>query len=130
MTYACCTALTHHNDVLGACSPRALSSSPNDWRQLAPPALVIEILSPSTRNTDRHRKRPAYLAHGVCDVWLVDIDTHTVERWTAQSEFPQLHTTTIAWVPPDEESSLVVDLEVLFKNARPDEQPRNEEHIL
>ncbi len=57
------------------------------WRELHAPALVIEILSPSTRNTDRHRKRPAYIAHGVAQVWLVDIDAKSLERWTRNQSF-------------------------------------------
>ncbi len=84
------------------------------WRELQPPALVIEILSPSTRNTDRHRKRPAYLAHGVAEVWLVDIDAKSLERWTAQSEFPQLHNTRITLAPSDETSQLSIDIAALF----------------
>lgn len=85
-----------------------------DWRDMQPPALVIEILSPSTRNTDRHRKRPAYLAHGVDAVWLVDIDAKSVERWTAQSEFPELHSTTIAWAPAGGAPALTIELAELF----------------
>ncbi len=71
----------------------------DNWRQMAPPALVIEILSPSTTKRDRHRKRPAYLAHGVAEVWLVDMDAQTIERWTSQSEFPESHRTAITWAP-------------------------------
>ncbi len=86
----------------------------DDWRHMAPPALVIEILSPSTTKRDRHRKRPAYLAHGVAEVWLVDIDAQTVERWTAQSEFPQLHKNKIAWAPSDGAHELTIEFDRLF----------------
>ena len=86
----------------------------SDWRKLKPPALVVEILSPSTTTTDRHRKRPAYLTHGVAEVWLVDIDARTFERWTAQSEFPQLHKTMIAWTPSDETPELAIEFDTLF----------------
>ncbi len=86
----------------------------HDWRQMGPPVLVIEILSPSTAKTDRHRKRPAYLAHGVAEVWLIDIDAKSVERWTAQSEFPQLQSTTITWAPSRGAPALTIDLAELF----------------
>ncbi len=85
-----------------------------DWREMQPPVLVIEILSPSTTTRDRHRKRPAYLAHGVAEVWLFDIDAKTVEMWTAQSEFPQLHSTTIAWAPISDSPALTIELADLF----------------
>ncbi len=38
------------------------------WRELPAPILVVEVLSASTRKRDRHRKRPAYLSHGVAEV--------------------------------------------------------------
>lgn len=59
------------------------------WREMPPPLLVVEVLSPSTRRRDRHRKRPTYLSHGVGELWLVDPDTRTIERWTSASEFPE-----------------------------------------
>jgi Uma2 family endonuclease len=36
------------------------------------PALVIEVLSPSTRTFDLRDKRPAYRAAGVKEIWFVD----------------------------------------------------------
>jgi len=69
------------------------------WREMPPPLLVAEVLSPSTRKRDRHRKRPAYLAHGVGEVWIVDAAARTIERWTSASEFPEIHHNGIAWSP-------------------------------
>lgn len=86
----------------------------SDWRAAQPPLLVIEILSPSTAKRDRHRKRPAYLAHGVAEVWLVDIDARTFERWTARSEFPELHTNTKTWSPSTDLSPLTIEFDKLF----------------
>lgn len=45
-----------------------------------PPELVVEVSSPSTRAFDRGIKRAAYLAAGVAEVWLIDLDTDVVER--------------------------------------------------
>ena len=42
------------------------------------PDLVIEILSPSSVETDRRTKRDLYGAHGVAEYWLVDPIAETV----------------------------------------------------
>jgi Uma2 family endonuclease len=81
---------------------------------MQPPALIIEILSPSTTKRDRHRKRPAYLAHGVREVWLIDLDARPVEQWTAASEFPQRYTTNMTWSPIEQVPALTIDLALLF----------------
>ncbi len=44
------------------------------------PDLLIEILSPSTREFDRKLKRKRYQAAGVPEFWLVDPENHTVEQ--------------------------------------------------
>ena len=44
-------------------------------------------------------KRPAYLANGVAEVWLIDRDTRSIERWTAASEFPDTFQGSITWAP-------------------------------
>ena len=43
-----------------------------------PPDLVVEILSPSTRERDRETKREVYARFGVKEYWLVDMDARTV----------------------------------------------------
>jgi Uma2 family endonuclease len=46
-----------------------------------PPALVIEVLSPSTASTDRGPKQEIYARHGVPYYWIVDPDTRTIEAY-------------------------------------------------
>jgi Uma2 family endonuclease len=46
------------------------------------PHLALEILSPSTRERDREVKCHRLLAAGVREVWLVDAETRSVERWS------------------------------------------------
>jgi Uma2 family endonuclease len=70
------------------------------WEDLPMPALVVEIASPSTRGLDRHRKRPAYLAAGVQEVWTVLADEGTVERWVAASELPIAERDRLVWRAP------------------------------
>lgn len=45
------------------------------------PTWVCEILSPTTRDRDRNRKLPLYLARGVEVVWLVDPDARVIEAF-------------------------------------------------
>lgn len=84
------------------------------WPEMPPPLLVVEILSRSTAKRDRHRKRPAYLASGVREVWLVDRATRTIERWIAPSELPDVHHGSISWTPDANLPPLVVPEVELF----------------
>ncbi|HYW31301.1 MAG TPA: Uma2 family endonuclease [Gemmatimonas sp.] len=87
------------------------------WREMPPPLLVVEVASPSTRRRDRHRKRPAFLTHGVQEVWIVDEERRAIERWTSASEFPATHHDSITWEPvsaADAAALLVVTAEELF----------------
>ena len=42
------------------------------------PALVIEVLSPSSLTRDRELKRAVYAEHGVGEYWIVDPDARTI----------------------------------------------------
>lgn len=54
------------------------------------PAMVVEILSPSTRQRDRQIKRTLYERSGVREYWLVDpeLAVVTVHRRSANGGFP------------------------------------------
>ena len=56
------------------------------------PALVVEILSPSTRKRDREIKRQLYDRSGVREYWLVDPeqDVVTIYRRAVDGSFPQV----------------------------------------
>jgi len=47
-----------------------------------PPTLAIEILSPSTVQTDRDRKLRLYAEHGVLHYWIADPESRSVEGYT------------------------------------------------
>ena len=63
-------------DVLFIANERTHIITPDNVQ--GPPDLVVEILSPSTANRDRTRKRALYAQYGVQEYWLVDPDTRTV----------------------------------------------------
>jgi Uma2 family endonuclease len=84
------------------------------WREMPTPLLVVEILSRSTARRDRHRKRPAYLANGVGEVWLIDGRKRRIERWTSASEFPENHDGSISWTPDSALPPLVIPELQLF----------------
>ena len=42
------------------------------------PALVVEVISPSTASKDRELKRAIYAENGVGEYWLVDPDSRTI----------------------------------------------------
>jgi Uma2 family endonuclease len=48
-------------------------------REVPPPLLAFEVLSPSTARRDRNVKRKRMLAAGTAEVWLVDPATQTIE---------------------------------------------------
>lgn len=49
------------------------------------PDLVVEILSPATRKTDRGDKFYEYARAGVSEYWMVDLDAHTIEVYFLQA---------------------------------------------
>jgi Uma2 family endonuclease len=50
------------------------------------PDLVVEVLSPSTEQTDRTIKFEDYAAHGVGEYWIIDPETESVEQYTLAGE--------------------------------------------
>jgi Uma2 family endonuclease len=56
-----------------------------------PPTLAVEILSPTTADLDRRRKRALYARRGVPSYWIVDGEARALEmyRWE-QGEYALL----------------------------------------
>lgn len=46
-----------------------------------PPDLVVEILSPGSRNRDKVIKMKSYAKHGVQEYWIIDTESRTLERY-------------------------------------------------
>jgi Uma2 family endonuclease len=80
-----------------------------------PPALVIEIVSHSSRRTDRIQKRQLYQEAGVPEYWIVDIDDRRVERWQPQDLEPAVFSDVIDWHPVPTVPPLRIDLTRLFE---------------
>lgn len=61
-----------HSDQLSAISGRGIE---------APPALVIEILSPGTTQIDRGTKSQLYARHGIPHYWIADPEVRRIEAY-------------------------------------------------
>jgi Uma2 family endonuclease len=59
---------------------------PGDGAVTTPLALVVEVLSPSSRSIDRLLKRELYEQAGVAQYWLVDPDEPSVTVWSSDGE--------------------------------------------
>ena len=83
------------------------------WPDVKSLLLAVEILSPSSLRTDRITKRDFYLAHGVEEYWIVDLEARVVERWRPLAETPEILRDRIVWTPR-EGAALVIDLPAWF----------------
>ncbi len=83
------------------------------WSDIRSLLLAIEILSPGSLHADRVVKREFYLANGVAEYWIVDLDAPMIERWTPFREAPELCRDQIAWAPRNGEP-LVINLVAMF----------------
>ena len=80
------------------------------------PLLIVEVLSPGTARHDRIVKRPRYQRSGV-ELWIVDLDSRLVERWTPDDDRPEILTDSVTWQPEGTSQPLVVSLADLFTEA-------------
>src|SRR5579859_8118856 len=102
-------------DVLVILSDRG--PQPTRERLHGPPALVIEIISYSSKRTDRLQKRQLYLEEGVSEYWVVDPVSKQLERWRPESDRAEVLTTQVSWKPTPDAPALVVDLAGLFARS-------------
>lgn len=90
---------------------------PRDWPEVGIPALVVEVLSPTTARFDRITKRRRYQRSGVPVYWIVDLDARLVEVWKPDDERPTIAESTLRWEAPSQESALVIDLAAFFREV-------------
>ena len=96
---------------------RAADGPMRQWSQVTALLLAVEVLSPSTANVDRTRKRRLYQRTGVPDYWVVDADARLVERWTPADLRPEPVEDRLTWRPAGAAGPLVLDLPALFAEA-------------
>ncbi|MDQ2668918.1 MAG: Uma2 family endonuclease [Gemmatimonadota bacterium] len=89
------------------------AGQPWEWSDVKSLLLAVEILSPSSVRTDRITKRDFYLANGVEEYWIVDLDARVFERWLPSSETPELLRDRILWAPRGQ-APHAIDLEKWF----------------
>ena len=83
------------------------------WSDVKSLLLAVEVLSPSSLRTDRIKKRDFYLANGVEEYWIVDLEARVFERWRPSAETPEVLRDRIVWTPREREP-LAIDLPAWF----------------
>lgn len=86
-------------------------------RLMGPPSLAVEVISYSSKRTDRLQKRALYMKHGVEEYWVVDPDERHVERWTPARPAPDVLTEQLTWRPRAAAPALTIDLPALFRRV-------------
>lgn len=84
------------------------------WTDVGRLLLTVEVLSPSTVQTDRGRKRMLYQEKGVPEYWIVDTDARVIERRHPNDSAVELLAASIEWSPDPEVPALVIDLPGYF----------------
>ena len=87
-------------------------------RLTGPPALAIEVVSFSSKRTDRLQKRQLYQDEGVAEYWVVDTNQQRVERWRPQDTEPEILTSRLTWQPATAVDPFELDLGRFFAGAR------------
>jgi len=90
---------------------------PRTWREVTSLLLAIEVLSPSTAQADRQRKRVIYQSEGVGEYWIVDPDARLLERWRPGDTRPEIALESLTWAPREGVEALVIDVAELFAHA-------------
>lgn len=91
--------------------------SMREWREMTSLLLAVEVLSPTTAQLDRVRKRPLYQRFNVPEYWIVDADARLIERWRPSDERPEILEKSIEWQPSTGSPPLVIDLPLMFREA-------------
>lgn len=80
-----------------------------------PPALVVEVLSPSSHTIDRVKKPRRYLDFGVPAYWVVDPSEGAVWMWNrgTDPDAPVREEATLRWTHPEGSVPLELDVAAL-----------------
>jgi len=86
-------------------------------RLVGPPSLAVEVISYSSKRTDRLQKRVLYMDDGVEEYWVVDCDQRHIERWHPGSATPDIVTDDLRWQPHLRVPPLTIALPALFRKV-------------
>ena len=75
--------------------------------------LASEVLSPSSGQHDRVRKKPVYLRH-MSVYWIIDLDARLAERWTPNDNRPEILVDVLEWRPIGAAETFRLDLPQYF----------------
>ena len=107
--------LTHLEPDVLVMPPGFVPGTP--WDEATEHWLAVEVLSRSSRVYDREFKRDAYLALGVREVWLVDVENRCIEVCVGPGR-GRLQYDVVEWSAPGGASSVRVELDALFADVR------------
>jgi len=79
--------------------------------------LAAEVISPSNRELDFHRKRKLYLSKGVPEYWILEIESRSLYRWHSLEAPGEVLSDRVTWHPKAMPDALVIDLPELFADA-------------
>lgn len=91
-------------------------SAGNDWEHAPLPSLIVEVLSPSTRNRDRKDKRTFYGDARVPEYWIVDPEQKTVTV-VARNELDHTARELLVWYPAEAAEPLEIRLSDVFVDS-------------
>jgi Uma2 family endonuclease len=83
------------------------------WEHAPLPALIVELLSPTTRRRDQNQKKEFYLEARIPEYWMVDPEQRTVTVVRPERERVTV-TDTLTWQPAGVAEPLTIRLEDVF----------------
>lgn len=86
--------------------------------QLADLLLAVEVASPSNPTLDYQIKRRLYLADGVGEYWIANVQERVVTRWRGPDNPGEVRTDRLVWHPPGMPAPLEIDVPALFDDVR------------
>ena len=92
-------------------------SSPERFTDVGRLLLAVEVVSESSRRTDRGRKRRLYQAQRVPEYWVIDVDARVVEKWTVDAAREETLSDVLSWQPLAETEADVIDLVAYFRRV-------------
>src|SRR4051812_807819 len=97
--------------------PGHFSSLPDEWRDLPAALLVVEILSPGSLRADRNVKRPRYQRAGIDEIWIVDPQWRTVERWRSDDDAGESIGAVLEWHLAGASEAFRLDVAEYFRES-------------